>query len=150
MNTFVITWGNWLVITSDICIAKYTIYWLMFCKFFYQKEALIYFAIVINSITQVIAPCLVPPSYHLFSSLSIFSLTLLHSHCPSTVSSNPEPSLLSLQCLRRPVSAFQRACDRWDTHACGRHTSDRFHVHTGRSCSSVGPDTRDTLSVVKT
>lgn len=37
-------------------------------------------------------------------------------------------------------------CGRWGTRSCGPHTAGRCRVHTWKSCSSAGPDTRDTWS----
>jgi len=41
----------------------------------------------------------------------------------------------------------QWACGRLGIRACGLHTSDKCHVHTGRSCSWDGPYTQGSTSV---
>jgi len=47
------------------------------------------------------------------------------------------------------VYVFQLACGRSGIHACGLHTSDKCHVHRGRSCSSDGPYKQGSTSVAQ-
>ena len=51
-----------------------------------------------------------------------------------------------LFCPNTTEPFFPPTSGKWDTPSCDRHTSDKFHVHTGKSYSSGDPYKQDSKS----